>query len=998
MRTITPTERTTIAAPHVSHFAKFEVQDTGGTWRDLSALGSPTVDFLTRGDISEDIDQPVASGSVTLRREAGGQSLSPLVASSALNIVGGSYSPLLYAGRRCRLSGAVALPGDAPTWKLLCNGKIDRVDWHSSESEVVVEFRDLGSLLLDAFIEVADVEYGSLAGVPAQVVMQQLIDATYPGVTLTVIDDPLFAISLYKQAQSGLLEAIRNVALQYGGDVRYRFDPSDASTLQAWMPNRAKSLPDWTIGPSEYDDITALTVSDSDIRNIIKVPYIDGVTGLPASVTVTSAPSIALFGRRFMQITEDATSQIDTLGEASAMAGFALSDLAAPKADHEIKTRFFWPVQIADLGAFTSNNVHYNTDQLLAVVSFKHSFENGQWDTTIKTRGNPAAANRGWLTRGVDPGDIPTPGDPRALALKNFREVRRTPTVVTYGWNAVDTDVDAVWAWSKLSPQDVDPPLGAGANEDRLWRTIATDAPDVMLTPATLEFDVTVPDFGYVQTWELQPVNAALTRGYSQRVKVLSVPDIPRITDLTTAIGASGLFASITHLNVVDPQALGGTLKAWLNHTLTDDGNPSTAPDGTIAITITPRDVVQADTWNLTGGGTAQLFDNIRVHPGRGKRVFFEFVNSRGISSGLVVFVILSTGGIIDANGILLDGSINLASQVAASMTLMSVYATLPATGRANEVALRTSDFKVFRWNGTAWIADVPAVDITGTVSTLQIASLAITNALLAANAVTTTKIADNSISTPKVIAGAIQTASLDAFAVTAGKLAALAVTAGKIDALAVTAGTIAAGVVTTNELAANSVTAGKILAGAVTATAIQAGAINTVAIGTIVLSEIVPGSGIIQVGKLRSIDGLRYLDLNATGSNPFLQHPGMSLNADGSASFSGALSAASGTFAGTVSGTTFTSATINITGTDAALNFPNLSSSGAGLHWSNGGSFSNLICGVFGVLGFGLAINTTGFIGLNDGGGGVQINGKTLTFGAANSFAAGFRTVSIPN
>src|SRR6185295_4950221 len=179
--------------------------------------------------------------------------------------------------------------------------------------------------------------------------------------------------------------------------------------------------------------------------------------------------------------------------------------------------------------------------------------------------------------------------------------------------------------------------------------------------------------------------------------------------------------------------------------------------------------------------------------------------------------VLLSTGGIIDQNGILLDGSINLASQVAASMTLPSVYTTLPATGRTNELALQTSDGKLYRWTGGAWVATVPTTDLTGTVTTLQIAALAVTNALLAANAVTTTKIADNSISTPKVIAGAIQAAQIDAFAVTAGKIAAAAVTAGTVAALAISTGNLQAGAVTANELAANSVIAGKILAGAVT-------------------------------------------------------------------------------------------------------------------------------------------------------------------------------------
>lgn len=52
---------------------------------------------------------------------------------------------------------------------------------------------------------------------------------------------------------------------------------------------------------------------------------------------------------------------------------------------------------------------------------------------------------------------------------------------------------------------------------------------------------------------------------------------------------------------------------------------------------------------------------------------------------------------------------------------------------------------------------------------------------------------------------------------------------------------------------------------------------------------------------EIRSTDGTRTFNLQATGSQPVLSVPGLSILGNGSASFSGALSGASGSFSGTL-------------------------------------------------------------------------------------------------
>jgi len=102
---------------------------------------------------------------------------------------------------------------------------------------------------------------------------------------------------------------------------------------------------------------------------------------------------------------------------------------------------------------------------------------------------------------------------------------------------------------------------------------------------------------------------------------------------------------------------------------------------------------------------------------------------------------------------------------------IVDVLPTLPDAGYGtNAIVFLTTDRKMYRRSGTTWVASVPTTDLTGTI--------------------TTTQIADNSISTPK----------LQALSVTSAVIAANAITAGKVAADAITAGTIAAGAISASD------------------------------------------------------------------------------------------------------------------------------------------------------------------------------------------------------
>lgn len=400
-RPFTLAERDMIALQHRNDHLRVEVKDVGGNWRELTNLNG--VDWVNRCSIDEDIDQQTATVQLELARAHGALSLAPLLQASALNNLTGAYSPLLYGARRLRISAAITLPGVAPVagdWKFLVTGRIDRVGW--GQDPVIVDGRDQGSFLLDRWVEQL-ASYAAVLGTPVQTVMQDIIN-NYPpldGAALVVINDPLWNVKQFQQERKRVLEALNDLALQSGHNVRMMFNPAtDAYQLALWSPNRAKVVADWTIGPNEYDDIEDLETSDADVRNAIDGQWVDaaGATQrLPAASV--NGPSIAEFGRKWMEFGEDAASNIDTQAEMYRMTDAAVSDLGEPPASQAVRVRGFWPVQLGDLGQFSVNGVHYDADQKLAVRGFRHEFANGEWWTTMRTGGKPIAAFRSWLAK-----------------------------------------------------------------------------------------------------------------------------------------------------------------------------------------------------------------------------------------------------------------------------------------------------------------------------------------------------------------------------------------------------------------------------------------------------------------------------------------------------------------------------------------------------------------------------------------------------------------------
>lgn len=149
-------------------------------------------------------------------------------------------------------------------------------------------------------------------------------------------------------------------------------------------------------------------------------------------------------------------------------------------------------------------------------------------------------------------------------------------------------------------------------------------------------------------------------------------------------------------------------------------------------------------------------------------------VTEAKIAVDAVTAAVIKNGEVIASK--IANGAIEMAKFASGLTPVEGPFATAPVTGNfEGRVATigASPNAKLMRYTGGAWTAAVPAVDLTGQI--------------------TSTQITDNAITTPKILAGAVVTASLAAGAVTATTIATDAVTSVKIQANAITSDKIIA-------------------------------------------------------------------------------------------------------------------------------------------------------------------------------------------------------------
>jgi len=250
----------------------------------------------------------------------------------------------------------------------------------------------------------------TITGTAVETVIQRILNdnvASPPTLTTTV--SPSWLVRWFMQQRTGAWLGARVLADQIGWDLRDKFNSGLGDyRLELNDVPRTKTVPDRTFSKDQRFKLSRLDTKLDGIRNVIRVIYLDSQDldpqGFPRrkSVTVSDSTSIAKYGRRFMEVSEGKSSNIDTSAEATTFANAMLSDLKDPQAEMEVELPFFPFVELGDLYRFSADGIHFDVDQDLAVVSYSHQLRGGDRPsatTTLVCRGKPSGGYARWLMR-----------------------------------------------------------------------------------------------------------------------------------------------------------------------------------------------------------------------------------------------------------------------------------------------------------------------------------------------------------------------------------------------------------------------------------------------------------------------------------------------------------------------------------------------------------------------------------------------------------------------
>lgn len=180
----------------------------------------------------------------------------------------------------------------------------------------------------------------------------------------------------------------------------------DATPKGAFVPmlvcpsrDRVTTNVDFTFTPSIYYDVSEISVSQSRMRNFIRVHYNKYVlqdgevkTSNNQFAEVKNEQSIAKYGQRTVRVggDEGSLALIDSQIEAERFGRAILKDLQNIDIVQSVDMPLFWAVELGDYYKFEANNNHYDNDQHLAVHSFRHTIESESATTSMVCRGKPS--------------------------------------------------------------------------------------------------------------------------------------------------------------------------------------------------------------------------------------------------------------------------------------------------------------------------------------------------------------------------------------------------------------------------------------------------------------------------------------------------------------------------------------------------------------------------------------------------------------------------------
>lgn len=246
---------------------------------------------------------------------------------------------------------------------------------------------------------------------------------------------------------------------------------------------------------------------------------------------------------------------------------------------------------------------------------------------------------------------------------------------------------------------------------------------------------------------------------------------------LPTVIGTEGGIQTITF--------------TWNNPSDVDFKHVEVFVNTTNSLPATPTSIVDGETYTISGliGEETRYF-------------WLKSVDFSGNKSAATT-VVSGTSVKVTA-GDIADGAIDIAS-FASDIAPVQIVSSLPASASQGDVAFLTTNNKIYRYDGTAWILAVDGADVTaGTLPANAIVANSITAGQIQAGAITATEISVSELAAISSVLGTLTAGTIDADVV---DITNLSVGTAEIEDLAVTGAKIGSLAVDTLKIADNAVT-----------------------------------------------------------------------------------------------------------------------------------------------------------------------------------------------